>query len=91
MVALVLLRDRFERWEVDSAWVLLAWMILVCVYAWGCSCLAQAKGHSSAIVLTVVFGLLPPLIALLLMPDANRHLSNLRSESTADRPNGPRQ
>jgi hypothetical protein len=91
MVALFLFRDRFERWEVDSAWVFLAWMSLVCLYAWGCSCLAQAKGHSSAIVLTVAFGLLPPLIALLLMPDANRHLSNRPQESSTGRPTGPRQ
>ena len=81
MVALFLLRDRFERWEVDSSLVLLAGLVLFCVYTWGCSCLAKSKGHSSAIVLAAVFGVLPPLIALLLLPDVNRHLNKKPDQS----------
>jgi ABC-type uncharacterized transport system permease subunit len=83
MVAIFLMRNRFEQWEVDSAWLLLAGLVLFFVYAWGCSCLAFAKGHSSAIVLTAVFGVLPPLIALMLMPDVNRHLTK-RPKPAAD-------
>ena len=78
MVALFLVREPLERREVDSAWLLLAGMVLFLDYAFGCSCLAKSKGHSSAILLTAVFGLLPPLIILLLLPDVNRHLSKPR-------------
>ena len=76
MLALFLLRGVMERQEVDVALPLLGGLLLFLTYAWGCSCLALSKGHSSAIVLTAVFGLLPPLIVLLLLPDVNRHLSN---------------
>jgi hypothetical protein len=76
MLALFLLWEPMERREVDTAWPLLAGLLLFLTYTWGCSCLAKSKGHSSAIVLTAVFGLLPPLIVLVLLPDVNRHLSN---------------
>ena len=78
MLVLLLLLKPLERREVDSAWLLLAGMTLFLTYAWGCSCLAKSKGHSSAIVLTAVFGLLPPLIILVILPDVNRHLSKSR-------------
>jgi len=42
------------------------------VYLWGCRSLAKAKGYSSAILLTVVFGVLLPAILLLALPDKNK-------------------
>jgi hypothetical protein len=41
-------------------------------YLWGCAALAQAKGYSTAIVLTVILGGLFPLVVLLALPDKNR-------------------
>lgn len=73
MLALFLLRGVMERREIDAAWALLGGLVLFLTYAWGLSCLAHSKGQSSAIVLTAVFGLLPPLIILVILPDINRH------------------
>jgi hypothetical protein len=42
------------------------------IYVWGCLALAKAKGYSSAIVLTVVLGVLFPAVVLLALPDKNR-------------------
>ena len=42
-------------------------------YIWGCLALANAKGYTTAIVLTAVFGLLFPLVVLLALPDKNKH------------------
>jgi hypothetical protein len=41
-------------------------------YIWGCVALAKAKGYSTAIVITAVFGLLLPLVILIALPDKNR-------------------
>jgi hypothetical protein len=41
-------------------------------YLWGCTALAKAKGHSTAIVLTFVLGGLFPLVLLLVLPDKNQ-------------------
>ena len=43
------------------------------VYTWGCLALAKAKGYSTAIVLTVVLGVLFPVVVLLALPDKNKH------------------
>ena len=42
-------------------------------YIWGCVALAKAKGYSTAIVLTIVLGVLFPAVVLLALPDKNRH------------------
>jgi hypothetical protein len=41
-------------------------------YIWGCLSLAKAKGYSTAIVITAIFGLLLPLVILIALPDKNR-------------------
>lgn len=78
MIVLGWLWRSLVRREVDDSWLLLAGMGLFLVYAYGCSCLAKAKGQTSALVLTAVFGILPPLIILLLLPDVNRHPSHAK-------------
>ena len=45
----------------------------IAVYLWGCAALAEAKGYSSAIVLTFIFGLLLPAVLLVVLPDKNAH------------------
>jgi hypothetical protein len=42
------------------------------IYIWGCLALAKAKGYSSAIVLTVVLGVLFPAVVLLALDDKNK-------------------
>ena len=42
------------------------------LYVLGCLSLAKAKGYSSAIVLTVVLGILFPVVVLLALPDKNK-------------------
>ncbi len=42
-------------------------------YLWGCCALAQAKGYSTAIVLTAVLGLIFPMVVLLALPDKQKH------------------
>jgi hypothetical protein len=43
------------------------------VYIWGCLALAKAKGYSSAILLTVVLGVVFPAVVLLALPDKFKH------------------
>lgn len=45
----------------------------IVIYIWGCLALARAKGYSTALVLTVVFGVLFPIVVLLALPDKNKH------------------
>ena len=56
-------------------WVIAIAMIIVSVpfYLWGCAQLANAKGYSTAIVLTCILGWLFPLVILLVLPDKNTH------------------
>ncbi len=60
------------------------WFILAAIpigfvfYIWGCLALADAKGYSTAIVLTVIFGVLLPAVILLVLPDKNSHYSRRR-------------
>jgi len=42
-------------------------------YIWGCLALAKAKGYSSAIVVTVVLGVLFPAVILLALDDKNKN------------------
>ena len=55
-------------------------MIIVSIplYLWGCAALANAKGYSTAIVLTCILGWLFPLVVLLALPDKCRHHSRSR-------------
>ena len=48
------------------------------IYIWGCLALAKAKGYSSAIVLTVVLGVLFPAIVLLALDDKNKNYERRR-------------
>ncbi|PWU15734.1 MAG: hypothetical protein C5B50_14985 [Verrucomicrobia bacterium] len=41
-------------------------------YLYGCAALARGKGYSTAILLTVILGLLFPLVVLLALPDKNK-------------------
>jgi hypothetical protein len=43
------------------------------IYIWGCCSFADAKGYSTAIVLTVVFGVVLPVLLLVALPDKNTH------------------
>lgn len=43
------------------------------IYLWGCLALAKAKGYSTAIVFTVILGVLFPVVVLLALPDKNKH------------------
>ena len=53
--------------------ILLFLLVGIPFYIWGCLALANAKGYSTAIVLTAVLGLLFPLVVLLAVPDKNKH------------------
>ncbi|HEY2082882.1 MAG TPA: hypothetical protein VGI88_08860 [Verrucomicrobiae bacterium] len=58
------------------ALALLALVAVVCglvLYVWGCLSLAEAKGYSTALVLTVFLGVLFPVVVLLALPDKNKH------------------
>ena len=53
------------------------------LYIWGCACLAEAKGHSTAIILVAFLTCIPgafflPLLLLLILPDKNAHLHERR-------------
>jgi hypothetical protein len=48
----------------------------IVIYVWGCLALAKAKGYSTAIVLTVILGILFPAVVLLALPDKNSHYRN---------------
>ena len=48
------------------------------IYIWGCLALAKAKGYSSAIVLTVVLGVLFPAVVLLALEDKNKNYERRR-------------
>ncbi|NOS71643.1 MAG: hypothetical protein HOP33_17175 [Verrucomicrobia bacterium] len=48
------------------------------IYIWGCLALAKAKGYSSAIVLTVVLGVLFPAVVLLALDDKNKNYERRR-------------
>jgi hypothetical protein len=53
----------------------------ICVYIWGCAALANAKGYSTAIVLTVILGVVFPAVVLLVLPDKNKiHKRRSRGE-----------
>ena len=43
------------------------------IYIWGCLAFAKAKGYSTAIVLTVVLGVLFPVVVLFALPDKNKN------------------
>jgi hypothetical protein len=58
-----------DRW----GWFMIPFVGGLGLYCWGCSCLAIAKGYSSALVLTVVLGVLLPLVVLLALPDKHSH------------------
>jgi hypothetical protein len=64
--------------------LVLAYCTGVGLYIWRCSCLAAAKGHSSAIILVAFLGtcipgaFILPLILLLVLPDKNSHLGRRR-------------
>jgi hypothetical protein len=47
-------------------------------YLWGCCALARAKGYSTAIVLSALFGLLFPMVVLLVLPDKHKHYRGQR-------------
>ena len=47
-------------------------LVAIPIYGWGCLELAHAKGRSTAVMFTLVFGLLPPLILLLILSDKRR-------------------
>ena len=51
-------------------------LVAIPIYVWGCLELAHAKGRSPAVVLTVMFGLLPPLILLLILSDKRRRFDD---------------
>jgi hypothetical protein len=55
--------------------MLVALLSGIVIYIWGCLSLAKAKGYSTAIVLTVVLGVLFPAVVLLALPDKNKHHS----------------
>ena len=61
----------FTRGTMSAIGLVLMLMALP-FYLWGCAALAQAKGYSTAIVLTFVFGGLFPLVVLLALPDKNK-------------------
>jgi hypothetical protein len=50
----------------------------ISIYIWGCLALAKAKGYSSAIVLTVVLGVLFPAVVLLALDDKNKNYKRRR-------------
>lgn len=55
----------------------------VALYIWGCACLAEAKGYSTAIILIAFLSCIPgalllPLLLLLVLPDKNTHVSHRR-------------
>jgi len=52
---------------------LVALLVGIVIYIWGCVALAKAKGYSTAIVLTVVLGVLFPAVVLLALPDKHKH------------------
>jgi biotin transporter BioY len=67
------------------------WLITLClvggiiVYLWGCLALARAKGYSSAMLLTVVLGLIFPAVVLAALPDKNKKHRMRRRTSSANR------
>jgi hypothetical protein len=60
-------------------------MILISMpfYLWGCAALANAKGYSTAILLTCFLGWLCPVVVLLALPDKNRHHGRRRRSRTS--------
>ncbi len=48
------------------------------IYIWGRLALAKAKGYSSAIVLTVILGVLFPAVVLLALNDKNKNYGRRR-------------
>ena len=67
---LFLFVDFIHRWLIPPMLVLSLFGIIT--YLWGCLALAKAKGYSTAIVLTVILGVLFPAVVLLALPDKNR-------------------
>jgi hypothetical protein len=74
-------------WPLGDDWgppLLLAYLTGAALYLWGCACLAEAKGHSTAIILTAFLGTLVPgsffrpLLLLLVLPDKNAHAGRRR-------------
>jgi hypothetical protein len=57
-------------------------LVGVGIYIWGCVALATAKGYSSAIVLTVILGVVFPAVVLLALPDKNRYYRKRRSSDS---------
>jgi hypothetical protein len=43
------------------------------IYTWGCLALAKARGYSTALVITVVLGIIFPVVVLLALPDKEKH------------------
>ncbi len=70
--ALILFRYQVRQFDPGGGLIMLGILFLLGVYIWGCACLAKAKGHSTAIVLSVVLGVLFPLIVLLVLPDKQK-------------------
>ena len=65
----------FPRSGVFLSLVLVCWVVGLVLYIWGCLSLAKAKGYSTALILTVVLGILFPVVVLLALPDKNKHHS----------------
>jgi len=71
--ALVLCRYQVRQIDPGGGLIMLGILFLLGLYIWGCACLAKAKGQSTAIVLSVVLGVLFPLVVLLVLPDKQKH------------------
>jgi len=48
------------------------------LYIWGCLALAKAKGYSTALILTIVLGILFPAVVLLALPDKHKDYKRRR-------------
>jgi len=57
----------------DGRLALVVIALSVPFYLWGCAQLAEAKGYSSAILVTCLLGWLFSLIVLLVLPDKNKY------------------
>jgi hypothetical protein len=74
-------------WPLGDDWgppLVLAYLTGAALYLWGCACLAEAKGYSTAVILAAFLGTLVPgsfflpLLLLLVLPDKNAHAGSRR-------------
>ena len=75
VLILTWLTDPWSATHLTTPAVIVLGMMVVSLpfYLWGCAELAQAKGYSTAILLTFPLGWVCPLLLLLLLRDKNRH------------------